>query len=119
MTTHPLTVALDSGDTAWLLISAALGAMLLAHRERVEARKSQRELSTERFELPGYPGPKPPPGVYARHNAVDTPALLPDGTASELSISRVLAARDQIEAPQGYAEISREMEQEITEGSTR
>ena len=49
----------------------------------------------------------------------DTPALLPDGTASELSISRVLAARDQIEAPQGYAEISREMEQEITEGSTR
>ena len=61
----------------------------------------------------------PAPGVYARHNAVDTPALLPDGTASELSISRVLAARDQIEAPQGYAEISREMEQEITEGSTR
>ena len=35
--------------TSALLISAALGAMLLAHRERVEARKSQRELSTERF----------------------------------------------------------------------
>ena len=26
-------------------------------------------------------GPLPPPGVFARHNAVDTPALLPDGTA--------------------------------------
>ena len=25
-------------------------------------------------------GPLPPPGVFARHNAVDTPALLPDGT---------------------------------------
>ena len=30
----------------------------------------------------------PAPGVYARHNAVDTPALLPDGTPSELSLSR-------------------------------
>ena len=38
-------------------------------------------------------GPLPPPGVFARHNAVDTPALLPDGTAAEASISRVLAAR--------------------------
>ena len=26
-------------------------------------------------------GPLPPPGVFARHNSVDTPALLPDGTA--------------------------------------
>ena len=25
-------------------------------------------------------GPLPAPGVFARHNAVDTPALLPDGT---------------------------------------
>ena len=27
-----------------------------------------------------HPGPLPAPGVFARHNAVDTPALLPDGT---------------------------------------
>jgi NADH-quinone oxidoreductase subunit J len=40
-----------------------------------------------------HPGPLPSPGVFARHNAVDTPALLPDGTAAEASISRVLAAR--------------------------
>jgi NADH-quinone oxidoreductase subunit J len=40
-----------------------------------------------------HPGPLPAPGVFARHNAVDTPALLPDGSPSELSISRVLAAR--------------------------
>ena len=29
----------------------------------------------------------PGPGVYARHNAVDTPALLPDGSTSDLSVS--------------------------------
>ena len=40
-----------------------------------------------------HPGPLPAPGVYARHNAVDTPALLPDGTPSDLSVSRLLAAR--------------------------
>ena len=37
-----------------------------------------------------HPGPLPAPGVYARHNAVDTPALLPDGTPSEISVSRTL-----------------------------
>ena len=44
-------------------------------------------------------GPLPPPGVFARHNAVDTPALLPDGTPSEASISRVLAARGTVRPP--------------------
>ncbi len=82
--------------TSALLISAALGAMLLTHRERVEARKSQRELSTERFSLTGYPGPKPPPGVYARHNAVDTPALLPDGTTAPESVPGPLRARGSV-----------------------
>jgi NADH-quinone oxidoreductase subunit J len=41
-------------------------------------------------------GPLPVPGVYARHNAVDTPALLPDGSPSELSISRSLRARGNV-----------------------
>ena len=40
-----------------------------------------------------HPGPLPSPGVFARHNAVDTPALLPDGTVSELSVSGTLKAR--------------------------
>ena len=39
------------------------------------------------------------PGVYARHNAVDTPALLPDGTPSPSSVSRVLAGRAARSAP--------------------
>ena len=43
-----------------------------------------------------HPGPLPTPGVFARHNAVDTPALLPDGTASELSVSATLRARGTI-----------------------
>jgi NADH-quinone oxidoreductase subunit J len=45
-----------------------------------------------------HPGPLPPPGVFARHNAVDTPALLPDGTAAPGSISRVLAARGTVKS---------------------
>jgi NADH-quinone oxidoreductase subunit J len=31
--------------------------------------------------------------VLARHNAVDTPALLPDGSIAPTSVSRVLQAR--------------------------
>lgn len=90
--------------TSALLITAALGAMVLAHRERYSARPSQRELSVARFRPGGYPAPLPPPGVYARHNAVDTPALLPDGTPAEDSVSAVLAARGNVRrAPGGSA----------------
>lgn len=79
--------------TSALLITAAMGAMILAHRERHTARPSQRELSIQRFRPGSYGAPLPPPGVYARHNAVDTPALLPDGTPAQSSVSKVLAAR--------------------------
>jgi NADH-quinone oxidoreductase subunit J len=79
--------------TGALLITAALGAMVLAHRERFERRKTQRELAVERFAEGGHPTPMPNPGVYARHNAVDVPARLPDGTGSKLSVSAVLHAR--------------------------
>ena len=82
--------------TSALLITAALGAMLLAHRERLTPRRSQREWSERRFRDGKHVAGLPAPGVYARHNAVDTPALLPDGTPSELSVSRVLTARDQV-----------------------
>lgn len=82
--------------TAALLISAALGAMLLAHRERHTPKRTQRERSVARFADGGHPGPKPSPGVYARHNAVDTPALLPDGTAAPDSIPGPLRARGSV-----------------------
>lgn len=79
--------------TGALLITAALGAMVLAHRERFERRKTQRELAHERFQPGGYPTTLPNPGVYARNNAVDIAARLPDGSASELSVSAVLQKR--------------------------
>jgi NADH-quinone oxidoreductase subunit J len=79
-----------------LLIVAAMGAMVLAHRERHEARATQQDLSVQRFRGGQHPAPLPGPGVYARHNAVDTPALLPDGSPAEVSVSRVLVARGDI-----------------------
>jgi NADH-quinone oxidoreductase subunit J len=81
--------------TGALLITAALGAMVLAHRERLVPKPTQRELSVRRIATGPVKAPLPAPGVFARHNAVDTPALLPDGTPSELSVSRVLTARGQ------------------------
>ncbi len=79
--------------TGALLITAALGAMVLAHRERFERAKTQRELAEERFRPGGHPTPMPGPGVFARHNAVDIEARLPDGTGSELSVAAILQRR--------------------------
>ena len=79
--------------TGALLITAALGAMVLAHRERFERRKTQRELAAERFRPGGHPTTLPNPGVYARRNAVNVPARLPDGSGSELSVSAILRKR--------------------------
>jgi NADH-quinone oxidoreductase subunit J len=72
--------------TSALLITAGVGAMVLTHRERVEPRKTQPQLSTERFGPDQHPVNKPSPGVYARNNAVDMPALLPDGSVAEDSV---------------------------------
>ncbi len=78
-----------------LLITAALGAIVLTHRERLVPRTTQRTLSERRVRDGRQVTPLPAPGVFARHNAVDTPALLPDGSPSQLSVSRVLRARGQ------------------------
>jgi NADH-quinone oxidoreductase subunit J len=71
--------------------------MVLAHRERLSPKPTQRQVVMQRMreyaEDGRHPGALPSPGVFARHNAVDTPALLPDGTPSELSVSHVMAAR--------------------------
>ncbi|MEU1309897.1 NADH-quinone oxidoreductase subunit J [Streptomyces cinnamoneus] len=81
--------------TGALLITAAVGAMVLTHRERTERAATQRERSTARVRGAHLP-PLPAPGVYARHNAVDVPGLLPDGTPSELSVNATLRARGQV-----------------------
>ncbi|MFT4200530.1 NADH-quinone oxidoreductase subunit J [Gordonia sp. (in: high G+C Gram-positive bacteria)] len=78
--------------TGALLITATLGAMVLAHRPRITARPTQREMSIARFraDSPVPPTPLPPSGVFARHNSVDTPARLPDGSPAHLSVNRTL-----------------------------
>jgi len=77
------------------LITAALGAVVLTHRERLFRRPSQRELADQRFQSGSgvEVSPQPNPGVYARHNAADAPALLPDGTVSDQSVPPALSAR--------------------------
>jgi NADH-quinone oxidoreductase subunit J len=82
--------------TGALLISAAVGAMVLTHRERTEERRTQRELSEARVREGRQVTPLPAPGTYARHNAVDIPALLPDGTPAESSVSSTLRDRGQV-----------------------
>ena len=79
--------------TSALLIAAALGAMVLAHRERLGRRKTQREMATERFRDGSRATPLPNPGVFAQHNAVDTPALLPDGSEELSSVNTMLRSR--------------------------
>ncbi|MEU3143947.1 MULTISPECIES: NADH-quinone oxidoreductase subunit J [unclassified Streptomyces] len=82
--------------TGALLITAVVGAMVLTHRERTERAKTQRELAGERVREGKQLPPLPAPGVYARHNAVDIPGLLPDGTTSDLTVSSTLRERGQI-----------------------
>ncbi len=105
--------------TSALLITAALGAMVLAHRERLTPRITQAEWAAKRVRDNKNVAGLPAPGVYARHNAVDTPALLPDGTPSDLSVSRVLVARDQVATADGFKDVERHMEREIEEGRSK
>jgi NADH-quinone oxidoreductase subunit J len=108
--------------TSALLITAAVGAMVLAHRERIIPKDTQATLAAQRMRDYGdsgkHPGPLPSPGVFARHNAVDTPALLPDGTASETSVSRVLAARGTVRSAPALADDIEEVQEHLGGVST-
>jgi NADH-quinone oxidoreductase subunit J len=94
--------------TAALLITAGIGTMVLAHSERLTPKVRQPEMAAQRMrdyaDSGKHPGPLPAPGVFARHNAVDTPALLPDGTPSDASVSRVLAARGTVRSAPALAD---------------
>jgi NADH-quinone oxidoreductase subunit J len=108
--------------TSALLITAAVGAMVLAHRERLVPKETQASLAAQRMrdyaESGKHLGPLPSPGVFARHNAVDTPALLPDGTASETSVSRVLAARGTVRSAPALADDIEEVQEHLGGVST-
>jgi NADH-quinone oxidoreductase subunit J len=90
--------------TSALLITAAVGALVLALTPRVFPKRSQKDQAFARFRPAdgdlSHAAGLPPPGVLARHNAVGTPALLPDGSPAEASYSRVLRAREELEAAQ-------------------
>jgi NADH-quinone oxidoreductase subunit J len=75
--------------TSALLITAALGAMVLAHKERVVPRLSQKELSRQRF-ASDHPFPLPGPGVFAAGDSIARGALLPDGSISQGSLAPTL-----------------------------
>ena len=105
--------------TSALLIIAALGAMLLAHRERHTPKPTQEQRSIARFaryaatgELPGN---LPPAGTYARHNAIDTPALAPDGSVVPDSVPGPLQERGNVRPVDVAAEVEVD---EISEGHT-
>jgi NADH-quinone oxidoreductase subunit J len=61
--------------TSALLIVAAVGAMVLAHKERTGPRRTQRELSQRRF-AGGHLTPEPGPGVYALADDADEPVAV-------------------------------------------
>lgn len=85
-----------------LLVIAVMGAMVLAHRDRLVPKSTQRQAAQDKLRSGRWLAGKPNPGVYARHNAADTPALAPDGTPVEESVPRVLVARGQVTNPGAY-----------------
>ncbi|WP_436502117.1 NADH-quinone oxidoreductase subunit J [Actinokineospora sp. HUAS TT18] len=80
--------------TSALLITAAVGAMILGYVDRHQkGRKTQKELVEARFRGEhDRPSPLPGPGVFATSNSVATPALLPDGSVAPESLSRLIEA---------------------------
>ncbi|MDM4722091.1 NADH-quinone oxidoreductase subunit J [Micromonospora sp. WMMA1363] len=81
--------------TSALLITAAVGAMVLAHIERrKEDKMDQIATMKARFRPGNYPGPKPGPGVFATSSSVATPARLPDGRLTERSTPEILPVRE-------------------------
>ena len=78
----------------------ALGAMVLAHRERHEPRRTPARADARAVQGRTPPDAVARPGRVRRHNAVDTPALLPDGVvvraqrAAAVEESRLERGRD-------------------------
>ncbi|CAI9406051.1 MULTISPECIES: NADH-quinone oxidoreductase subunit J [Aestuariimicrobium] len=105
--------------TSALLITAAVGAMVLAHGEQVFPKIGQKLTAARKMrayaETGQHIGPRPNSGVFARHNAIHVPALLPDGSVAESSLSQTLSSRGayidagELRAPTdaAFAEISK------------
>jgi NADH-quinone oxidoreductase subunit J len=83
--------------TAALLIIAPVGAIVLTHGDELKRRVSQWGMAQDRTrdyaEKGIHPGPLPNSGVFASHNSIAVPALLPDGSVAEKSLSQTLLDR--------------------------
>ncbi len=76
--------------TSALLITAAVGAMVLAHVEkRPGEKRSQLKMVNARMRS-GRMSPLPGPGVFATSSSNATPALLPDGSVAPESVSSLV-----------------------------
>lgn len=82
-----------------MLVTAAVGAVVLTRAERLKPRRTQREVADQRMAAfaagRGRVTGLPEPGVYARHNAADVAAIGPDGQPIDESVPRVLRIRGQ------------------------
>ncbi|MGO1172908.1 MAG: NADH-quinone oxidoreductase subunit J [Actinomycetaceae bacterium] len=85
--------------TGALLITAALGAVVLTHRDRLTPKTTQTDVEAAKMkafkEQGTHIGQLPSPGVYARSNAADLPALSATGEPIVESVPRVLRIRGQ------------------------
>lgn len=103
-----------------MLVTAAVGAVVLTRTEQLRPKRSQREVAEARMQayaagtgrIRGYAEP----GVYARHNAADVPALSAGGRPIEESVPRVLRVRGQ---QRPIASISPEVTQAIADARKR
>src|SRR5699024_7615281 len=87
---------------ATLLITAALGALVLSHRRRIGPKRGQKEIVESRLAALKSTGDArtvlsaPGPGVYARTNSADMPAVDAQGRILDASITTVLRVRGQV-----------------------
>jgi len=93
-----------------LLVTAAVGAVALTRAERLRAKRTQKDVAEAKMQAYAEHGGRirslPAPGVYARHNAADVPALGADGRPIDESVPRVLRIRGQ---QRTIAEVSPEL----------
>jgi len=82
-----------------LLVTAAVGAVVLTRAERLRPKPTQKDVADAKMAAFAAEGARirglPAPGVYARHNAADVPALGADGRPIDESVPRVLRIRGQ------------------------
>ncbi|MFH5822021.1 NADH-quinone oxidoreductase subunit J [Georgenia sp. AZ-5] len=85
--------------TGALLITAAVGAVTLTHRERLRPKATQRDVVDAKMRAFADGRARinqlPAPGVYARSNAATAPALSAGGEPIEDSVPRVIRIRGQ------------------------